>query len=243
LCSVDGCNGAHRARGLCSKHWKQEYGTRAKYEITCQWCGAQHMSARKDGVACSADHRAWFLSYEKLGATWSDVVTKQCDREMHGKDGANYCRAYARTCSHCGAAFIARDVRRTVCCPAPSVCGVPYGECVSCGGPMVAVGGAKYCPGSCRIKAAADARSEARHKRRARERDAYVAPVSRHAVFKRDAYTCQLCGVPLDMEAKAPHPLSPSIDHVIPLAKGGAHEPGNVQAAHFLCNSTKGDRE
>lgn len=33
----------------------------------------------------------------------------------------------------------------------------------------------------------------------------------------------------------------PSIDHVIPLARGGAHSWDNVRLAHFYCNSIKGD--
>jgi 5-methylcytosine-specific restriction endonuclease McrA len=51
-----------------------------------------------------------------------------------------------------------------------------------------------------------------------------------------------LCGEPLAMAEQVPHPLAPTIDHVIPLARGGWHAPDNVQAAHFLCNSRKSDR-
>lgn len=36
--------------------------------------------------------------------------------------------------------------------------------------------------------------------------------------------------------------MSPSIDHVIPLSRGGAHAMGNVQSAHLRCNSSKGDK-
>jgi len=39
-----------------------------------------------------------------------------------------------------------------------------------------------------------------------------------------------------------PHPLAPTIDHLIPLADGGSDSPANVATAHFLCNSTKGER-
>jgi len=42
--------------------------------------------------------------------------------------------------------------------------------------------------------------------------------------------------------AVVPHPLAPTIDHVVPLAAGGLHEPANVQLAHFLCNARKSDR-
>lgn len=79
-------------------------------------------------------------------------------------------------------------------------------------------------------------------KRRALKRDAYRADVSPAKVFARDKYRCKLCGKRLNMTAVAPHPMSPTIDHIVPLAQGGWHEPENAQAAHFLCNSTKGDR-
>jgi 5-methylcytosine-specific restriction endonuclease McrA len=39
------------------------------------------------------------------------------------------------------------------------------------------------------------------------------------------------------------HPLYLTIDHVIPLSKGGEHSPLNVQAAHATCNYSKGNRD
>lgn len=79
-------------------------------------------------------------------------------------------------------------------------------------------------------------------KRRATERNAFVERVDRFEIFERDDWTCMLCGLPIRRGEVAPHPQSPSIDHVVPLARGGTHEPANVQAAHFLCNALKGDR-
>lgn len=32
---------------------------------------------------------------------------------------------------------------------------------------------------------------------------------------------CGICGKPVDFSLKYPHPLSPCIDHIIPIAKGG----------------------
>jgi 5-methylcytosine-specific restriction endonuclease McrA len=69
-----------------------------------------------------------------------------------------------------------------------------------------------------------------------------VEPVYRYKIFEQDEWTCQLCGLPVDREAEVPSPLAPTIDHIIPLAKGGTHEPSNAQCAHFICNSTKCDR-
>lgn len=66
-------------------------------------------------------------------------------------------------------------------------------------------------------------------------------PVRRHEIAKRDGYRCQLCRKPVNRDAVVPHPKAPVLDHIIPLAKGGTHEPTNVQLAHFMCNSIKSD--
>lgn len=84
--------------------------------------------------------------------------------------------------------------------------------------------------------------SKGNHRRRARRRGVACERISHTAVFIRDNWTCGICGKRVDRSAKAPDPLSPSIDHVIPFAKGGSHTYGNVQCAHFGCNSIKGAR-
>lgn len=50
---------------------------------------------------------------------------------------------------------------------------------------------------------------------------------------------CHICGQPIDYDLGHLHPMSFVIDHVVPLAKGGADEASNVAAAHRSCNSTK----
>ena len=37
-------------------------------------------------------------------------------------------------------------------------------------------------------------------------------------------------------------PMYPSIDHIIPMSKGGGHIWSNVQVAHIICNSIKSDK-
>lgn len=54
---------------------------------------------------------------------------------------------------------------------------------------------------------------------------------------------CGICGKPVDFTAKYPDPLSPCIDHIIPIARGGhpsAME--NLQLAHWTCNRQKSDK-
>jgi 5-methylcytosine-specific restriction endonuclease McrA len=218
VCSVGGCEGAHRARGLCSKHWKQQHGAPTRYLVVCAWCGADHLSARKDGIACSNTHKMLVLSYRKNGPASSAVpITHAC-----------------RTADREAARWAGRE---------GATSRVRYGHCAVCTRLYVARFTTSTCGTACAETKRQDDKRESKHRRRAVQRDAFVAPVSRREIYARDRYTCQLCCGALAMGETVPHPDAPTIDHVIPLAKGGTHEPANVQAAHFRCNSVKGARD
>jgi 5-methylcytosine-specific restriction endonuclease McrA len=58
-----------------------------------------------------------------------------------------------------------------------------------------------------------------------------AAPISRRAVFARDAHRCQYC-------ARA----AENLDHVLPRSRGGQHAWDNVVACCRSCNARKGDR-
>ena len=54
---------------------------------------------------------------------------------------------------------------------------------------------------------------------------------------------CGICGKPVDKSLRYPHPLSPCIDHIIPIAKGGhPSDIDNLQLAHWTCNRQKSDK-
>ena len=54
---------------------------------------------------------------------------------------------------------------------------------------------------------------------------------------------CGICGKRVDFKLKFPHPLSPCIDHIIPIAKGGGpSDISNLQLAHLTCNRQKSDK-
>ncbi|ABD58316.1 HNH endonuclease [Mycobacterium phage Llij] len=110
------------------------------------------------------------------------------------------------------------------------------GLCASCGEWFVAGVRARYCSKRC----AERARSE---RRRAREAGVTTSSrVRRREIFERDGYRCHLCGEMTDPTQQVPHPRAPTIDHVLPLSRGGSHEPANCRCACFLCNSVKSDR-
>ena len=54
---------------------------------------------------------------------------------------------------------------------------------------------------------------------------------------------CAICGRPVDFDIKPPDPMAPSIDHIVPIAKGGhPSDLANLQLAHLGCNRKKGTR-
>lgn len=61
-------------------------------------------------------------------------------------------------------------------------------------------------------------------------------------IYERDGWVCGICHEPIDPELAWPDPMSASPDHIIPLAKQGAHTRANVQASHLVCNQRKGDK-
>jgi 5-methylcytosine-specific restriction endonuclease McrA len=110
------------------------------------------------------------------------------------------------------------------------------GECFRCGTSFCvrATGPAKYCTDAC-------ANRTKQSRRRAVICLAFVADVSPTKVFEADGYRCHLCRRLTLRNTVVPHPRAPTVDHVIPLARGGTHEPSNCRTACFLCNSTKRD--
>ena len=54
---------------------------------------------------------------------------------------------------------------------------------------------------------------------------------------------CGICGKPVDKTIRYPHPLSPTVDHIIPLDKGGhPSDLSNLQLAHRCCNREKSNK-
>lgn len=81
-----------------------------------------------------------------------------------------------------------------------------------------------------------------RHKRRAQKLNLPADAIRPLEVYERDEWVCGICEMPVDRATAYPDPLSPSLDHIIPLSLNGHHVMENVQLAHLSCNVRKGNR-
>ena len=80
------------------------------------------------------------------------------------------------------------------------------------------------------------------HHMRRRERMRAAGPIESFTdteIGNRDGWVCGICQDTsrlVDQSPSAPRALSPSIDHIVAVAKGGAHTRANVRIAHLWCN-------
>lgn len=138
------------------------------------------------------------------------------------------------------AAQISRQLERRLAMRICKNCGIEY-SIVSTG-----YDSEKYCSGKCAKRWAMRVKNDRRlRKLKNRKHD---NDISLEKLFKRDSGKCYLCGRLCDWSdgeerngtfiAGNRHP---SIDHVIPVAKGGTHTWDNIKLACRECNTLKRD--
>lgn len=105
----------------------------------------------------------------------------------------------------------------------------------------------KYCCPDCAKKSSNKQRD---HRRRMKITARLIDnDITVEGLYRRDSGVCYLCGGRCNLEdytvrdgAFVAGDWYPSIDHVVPLAKGGEHSWNNVRLAHRRCNILKSDK-
>lgn len=127
-------------------------------------------------------------------------------------------------------------------------------ECKNCGRHFEVEYGDRrrsYCCSECETEAKHKKMRLERSNRRKRIKDVLVdRDISLEKLAERDNHTCWLCGgkvdwndIVYDGNTYIAGNMYPSVDHVIPLAKGGVHSWDNTRLAHRICNSIKNDND
>ena len=184
-----------------------------------------------------------------------------CQRQFYifpsqNKRGRKYCSRKCmlsmspRICKACGMQFLAaKKSKKKFCgskCPAQSV---TY-NCIVCNAEVTrprVFGYGKYCTFTCRredIGEAAELLPNGLPKPINAKRQYYTKDgdlIDKYDVFEFYDWICIVCDERIDKELCWPDQYSATLDHVVPLSRGGTHTWDNVAPAHLLCNHTKND--
>lgn len=215
-CANDTCTRPVQGRGLCSTHYAAWHRAQKKYQITCVECGQVVMVSRP-GMTC-------------------------CSRRCRSNRGARVQSEYWASQRCTELAIYVPPKRTHEPTHIKTARRLTSGQCRVCGEWFVSHHLDTTCSSQCKRVRDRAWKRESEHNRRARKKDAFVANVYRRQVFESDGYRCHLCHGRTDPTKPVPHPKAPTIDHVIPLAQGGTHEPANCRTACFMCNALKSDR-
>jgi predicted nucleic acid-binding Zn ribbon protein len=249
---------SQRERKYCSKECSNKRPSKhSKHKpiqsitYTCKHCGKEyHPKARDRNTYCSRE-----CAYEDK--------TKRCitcNKPITGSQSdycSDECKQVKRICVRCGQEFNGHKL--AVYCSdecmnkTASIKQYQYSKlkhdqnikprkCKECGNVFTPVYGLKkrtFCSDECKNRLL---NREYKAIRKQQMKKAFIAPVWFKKIYVRDNGVCQICGEPVPYDKTPINPMGATIDHVIPLSKGGMHYPGNCQLAHRRCNSLKGNK-
>lgn len=233
----------HKNAQFCS--YECSYAAKRKNQRACPVCGLIFFASTKRQKACSIIC-GQVLKRQKLIKICSTCGKTFLPRKKQNVFCGLACRKEhtrqknKKLCLECGKAFVSR---KNVYCSKKCVNAsfsrkiVDQGtRCVHCGKSFSSLKfNAAFCSDACRISAN-------RKLRHYRSRGACGEDkISIVALADRDGWGCRLCGKKIDNSLDSNDAMAATIDHIIPLTKGGEHAWSNVQLAHRSCNSSKGN--
>lgn len=240
MCEISDCSNAARARRMCVTHYnrRHRYGDplAGPVEVAgCLQCGQPTPKSERGPRASYCSTRCRDRS-QYLRTTKARRPTRRKAQR-------------ALTCDQCGDPFTSARMDARFCTKrcssawqrahAKSGCSV-----MDCPRPLRAKGmcNLHYRQARGEKQLWTDKRRDAYHQRRAQKKaTANDRPVLLAEIRERDGNRCHLCRKKVSVKPY-PHPLSPSLDHIVPLSLDGEHVPENVRLAHLVCNTAKGNR-
>lgn len=240
ICSIEDCDRPQYARGVCNLHYQRwrrgAPGAPSVVADRIEWpkvCAVEACTAEVISRGLCVRH---YARLRKHGTT--DLVTaprQRPPREPCVIDGCNALRVGRGWCSKhwtrwkrhgSPTAQVRGEVvnGRRICAGCNAAVLIedwyvtPAGRYVSC----------RECFGEWN-----------RNRGHARRAVAEGERFDRREILNRDQWVCQLCAHPIDPTLQHPDPMSATLDHIIPIARGGEHSRANAQSAHRICNMRK----
>lgn len=187
--------------------------------------------AKRPGQWCRQCLREDARRRKGLTASERTVVCGRCETPFSTTyTKAQFCSRECKT--------TARNADRS----AATIAAKPDRSCVWCGQPMPKAMrlDAKFCSEQCNSDAHRATRKAAQRSGLTNRQGELI---SLAYIGDRDRWRCGLCGGRVTRMKAHPDPNAPSIDHIIPVSRGGSpDDPANLQLAHLGCNLSKRDR-
>lgn len=238
---------------------KQKIGNRVKYFPYCQSCcgKARWAAVSEEAKARKRERDRQYIAMGKAKERMRKARVAHTERERQRRIADNigaFCIVQWHKCEKCGRVKYVKNKevldKRCKRCARTKYANGPLPikpvECPVCGEAHEAKVANARCA-KCAKEMALKAKKAARRRLggrlrssldRARKHGVYIETVKPSIVYKRDRHTCYLCGDKV-IKSKTYHPKQATIDHVIPLAKGGPHTYDNVRCCCHTCNSLK----
>lgn len=219
-CTEDGCTRPHLARGLCKKHYVRWQRSRPEYRAKDQEYDRKrrqtdHRREQERERHRKPERRAYQQAWADARKDWGEWWEKQ----RYWEDRRDLRSWKPKVGPHCK--LIHRPQTRRFLAGHCAVCGVPW----------------VYYEKRAQSPYCADC-AATRRKRpgswRAKQLGARTEPIIPRRVFERDGFRCQICG--RKTRGVVPQLRAPTVDHIVPLSKGGSHTYDNLQCACYRCN-------
>jgi hypothetical protein len=240
-CATCGKQAMATGRRFCSAACASRSRKRRVY--TCVVCGDGFHAKRGKSKHLCCSRKCGFNLQRKQ---WKEKAARGKQAREAATKAARLQGLLERThpCQKCGTAVVGKGTKlcrpcRVEVTAAKSV-KPSHRPCVACGAAVPCGRGRMRC-GACAAQRRKQTHKAAHHRRRARQRGVVSHNINPRDIFARDNWTCGICGKPVDPAAAYPDPMSVSLDHVVPIAKGGPHIASNLQCSHMGCNSSKSD--
>lgn len=147
-----------------------------------------------------------------------------------------------RSCEFCGRSYQPKRRARSIYCSrrCKDHARAPRREriCPHCGEQFeTRLSTQMLCSRSCRAAA-----HRLQSKFRSRVGESTRPGIWRYEIAERDGWICGICGTPVDKNARYPDSGQATLDHIVPVTRGGTNDPSNLRLAHMDCNRSRGNR-
>lgn len=193
------------------------------YKKNCAICGKEFETYRQDRKTCSPEcakekRRKYKKRYKHTKEEYLEILkvkTRQnAEKKVIEDKWYKLIHTQQRECKVCGSLFYCMEKETRCTCSAE--CSKKYGR--------------------------------RKNDKRINKDNLVDIDITLNKLYERDEGICWLCGKTCDWNdyimrenVKICGKTYPSIDHVIPLARGGKHQWENVRLAHLSCNVAKSD--